>query len=80
MILPTKRLTPDRALLTLAAEILEKLKEPKTVSRLWDEMNTGREIPGSSLITFDWFVLALDLLFMLGTADIRYGRIVRLQS
>ncbi|GHO94589.1 hypothetical protein KSF_046370 [Reticulibacter mediterranei] len=37
MILPTKRLGPERAMLTVGAEILSLLTEPKTVSRLWHE-------------------------------------------
>jgi hypothetical protein len=38
MILPTKRLGIERAMLTVGAEILELLTEPKTVSRLWEEL------------------------------------------
>ncbi|MEL6758697.1 MAG: ABC-three component system middle component 6, partial [Pseudomonadota bacterium] len=37
MILPTKHLRPERALITVGAEMLVKLKRPATVSRLWDD-------------------------------------------
>ena len=78
MILPTKRLGEDRALITIAAEVLEKLYEPKTVSRLWEEVRLSRtDGLGDSLITYDWFVLSLDLLNMLGVVDLRHGRLVR---
>ena len=64
MILPTKRLTEDRALLAVGADILKILDEPKTVSRVWADLSRSRrknELLGP--LTFDWFVLALDLLF-----------------
>jgi hypothetical protein len=47
------------------------LDEPKTLSRLWDDYKrrqTGSWL-GSSRITFDWFVLAVDLLFAVGAID-----------
>jgi len=66
MILPTKRLSEDRALLTVGAEILRILNEPKTVSRTWAELNRYRcSMSNPSPVTFDWFILALDLLFIL---------------
>jgi len=79
MIIPTKRIEEDRALLTLGAEILMILIEPKTVSRIWEELKRNREnnsIP--SLVTFDWFVLALDMLFILGAIEIDGGQIRRI--
>ncbi len=42
MILPTKGIQADRALLAVGADILRLLDEPKTVSRLWDEMRAYR--------------------------------------
>ena len=41
MILPTKRITAERALLGIGAEVLRLLEEPKTVSRLWNEYKLG---------------------------------------
>ena len=78
MILPTKRLGVERAMLTVGAEILELLTEPKTVSRLWDEM--GRvmsERSSTRIVNYDWFVLTLDLLYMLGVLEMDHGRIRR---
>jgi len=81
MILPTKRVEEDRALLTLGAEILDKLREPKTVSRLWDEVKRGKENErDSSLVTYDWFILSLDLLYALGTIDLEHGRLRRMMA
>ncbi len=78
MILPTKRLGVERAMLTVGAEILELLTEPKTVSRLWDEL--GRvmsERSSTRIVNYDWFVLTLDLLYMLGVLEMDHGRIRR---
>jgi hypothetical protein len=74
LILPTKGIPPNKALVTIGAEILRRLDEPRTVSRLWNDyaaMDAEREV------TFDWFVLALDLLYMLGTVEMRNGLIER---
>jgi len=65
MILPTKHIRPDRALLAIGADLLACLREPMTVSRLWDEIRTARgDCALSAPINYDWFVLALDLLFI----------------
>lgn len=78
MILPTKRVDEDRALITLAAKVLENLDESKTVSRLWDEIGQNRQKAGSiTLVTYDWFVLSLDLLFALGAINFENGRLGR---
>lgn len=75
MILPTKGITPQLALVTVGADILRQLTEAKTVSRLWDEFRkTGA---GNSNMTFDWFVLGLDLLFVLGAIEFARGRVRR---
>jgi hypothetical protein len=78
MILPTKGITPNRALISVGAMVLQLLSEPKTVSRVWDEFRkAGTPVSG---ITFDWFVLSLDLLFALGAIDLERGRIHRTTS
>ena len=81
MILPTKHLAPERALITVGAELLEILREPKTVSRTWDELRALRHSRWPHGKTrFDWFVLALDLLFLLGTIRLEEGLLVRSDS
>jgi len=76
VILPTKHLREDRALISIGAELLSLLNEPKTVSRLWDELRRSRaDRPDSSSVPFDWFILALDLLYLLGTIDLERGRL-----
>lgn len=75
MILPTKGIGSDKALLSIGALILRDLDEPKTVSRLWADLRRVEEGPPD--LTFDWFVLALDLLYVIGTLDYLGGRVVR---
>jgi hypothetical protein len=74
MILPTKHIRPDRALLAVGADLLACLREPMTVSRLWDEIRTARSNSTvSAPINYDWFVLALDLLFMVEAVQFDRG-------
>ena len=78
MILPTKHLRPKRAMLTVGAEVLRLLTEPKTVSRLWDELkHIMDEHSSARKVNYDWFVLTLDFLYMLGTIEMDQGRIRR---
>ena len=74
MILPTKHIRPDRALLAVGGELLVSLREPMTVSRLWDDVRFKRGYPGEPApINYDWFVLALDFLFMIGAVELDRG-------
>jgi hypothetical protein len=76
MILPTKHIRPDRALLSIGGDLLSCLREPLTVSRLWDEVRArGSDAPQAAPINYDWFVLALDLLFMVGAVELDRGLI-----
>lgn len=76
MILPTKGISAERALITVGAHILALLVEPKTVSRLWSEYKRTAPVAGN--VSFDWFVLALDLLFTIDAVELRGGRLRRL--
>ena len=70
MILPTKHLPPDRALLGIGAEILCQLMEPRSVSELWEAVKEARSrTPGAAPLSFDWFVLALNLLYAISAVD-----------
>lgn len=81
MILPTKRITAERSLLGIGGRVLQLLDEPRTVSRLWDEFKKHEQSTDSaSRITYDWFVLALDLLFMLGAVSLEKGLLRRQEA
>lgn len=76
MILPTKHIPADQTLLGVGAVLLPYLTEARTVSSLWE---TTRK--NAAVGTFDRFVLALDLLHMLGAVELRRdGMLVRAQS
>ncbi|WP_109107844.1 ABC-three component system middle component 6 [Azospirillum sp. TSO35-2] len=81
MILPTKHLRPERALLTVGAELLSYLHEPMTVSRLWDELRNARaQSADPAPVNYDWFILALDLLFTVGAIEFDRGLIRKTSS
>lgn len=80
MILPSKHLPQDRALLTVGGHVLTFLAHPKTVSALWEELNRhdeGLAAAHPRKITYDWFLLALDLLYALGTIELESGLVAR---
>lgn len=78
MILPSKHLPQDRALLTVGAAILQHLAHPLTVSALWEQMlRAAADHKVSSPMRYDGFVLALDLLFLVGAIELREGLLVR---
>lgn len=70
MLLPTKGISLERALITVGSEILEELRDPISVSALWDRFNTRRySSPQAPRVTFDWFTLALSVLYALRLID-----------
>ena len=78
MILPSKHLSQDRALLTVGAMILRLLSRPMTVSALWEEMprpEVGQKSPAP--LRYDAFVLALDMLFLMSAIELRDGLLHR---
>jgi hypothetical protein len=79
MILPTKHLSEHRAIMTVGAEVLRNLNEPTTVSRLWEEMKASQGAKPSIRLSFDWFVLSLDWLYLINAIAFKEGRISKLR-
>ena len=80
MILPSKHLPPERALLTVGAQLLHSLALPRTVSSLWEELNRIIDAtPDRSRkrISYDWFILSLDLLYVMGMISFEDGLVAR---
>jgi hypothetical protein len=78
MILPTKHVHPGRALIGVGAEVLEILRRPMTMSRLWDEVRGRRSLhTPNAPIDYQWFVLSLDLLYTVGAVDFDRGLVRR---
>ena len=77
MILPTKNLDQSRALLEVGGEILHLLTSPKTISNLWENFKAYRVSNLKSAITFDWFILALDFLYIIEAIEYDSGKLRR---
>lgn len=81
MILPSKHVRIERSLLGVGAEILRTLDRPQTMAALWDKMRqSSNSDERASALNYSWFILALDLLFMLGLVAFRQGLIQRVSS
>lgn len=82
MILPSKHLSQERALLTVGARILQRLHETMTVSALWEELSEQTEdsLHSTPPLGYDEFVLALDLLYCIGALEIEDGLLTRKNS
>ncbi len=74
MILPTKNISSDRALLTLAGKVFEGLGSPRTVSGLWDEFRMQQE---TRPVSYPFFILAIDLLFLMKLVSFSEDGLIR---
>ncbi|WP_433179945.1 ABC-three component system middle component 6 [Actinoallomurus sp. CA-150999] len=78
MLLPSKSIPADQALLAVGAQILVQLDQPGSVSAVWDRLQEWRSARGvESALPFWWFALALDVLFAIGVVDQRDGELMR---
>ena len=76
MILPSKHIRSERALIGVGGEVLRILGRPMTMSGLWDEIRSRRSVDVSSfVIDYRWFVLTLDLLYMIKAIEFDRGLI-----
>lgn len=73
MILPTKHLSQDRAILKLGGDILAQLTSGRTVSELWEAIKRHRTAQALPPVPFDWFVLALSFLFAVNAIELQHG-------
>jgi hypothetical protein len=72
MIVPTKGIAPQRALLAVGAQIIQVLDRPITVSQAWATLQQWRRAHDHHApVPFWWFVLALDALYALGAVDLQ---------
>ena len=68
MILPNKYITTEYSLLGISAIVLTKLKTPKTVSSLWEEIRDE-----SKINCYSRFIICLDFLFLIDALEIKEG-------
>lgn len=72
MIMPSKYLREDEALIGVGAALLQKINGRTNLSNLWEETKNN-----SATGNFERFTLALDLLFLLGLVDVSDNEVVR---
>ena len=70
MILPTKHITCDNSLIGLGAKIIANIAKPISIVKLWDILRNDKSIG-----TYERFILALDLLFIVGAIKFSKGLI-----
>lgn len=75
MIMPSKYIQEDEALLGVGAALIPIIEKLDDFSELWDE---AKKV--ASVGNFERFVLALDLLYLMGLIESKNGRIVRAAS
>ncbi len=70
MLLPTKGVSAERALMTVGSGLLESLQTPRSVSSLWEHYKDHERQSGTTdHVTFDWFSLALASLFAINVVE-----------
>ena len=75
MILPSKHISEEQALLGVGAAVLNEINHAQTVTSLWEKVRTH-----PSVGTFERFVLALDMLHVTGVVVLTNGMIVKVDS
>jgi hypothetical protein len=72
VILPTKHISQGQSLIGVGAVLLDELELPQTVTSLWEKVRLHRSVGN-----FERFVLALDMLYIVGSIEIRNGLLER---
>jgi len=82
MILPSKHISQEKALLTVGSELLKRLDKPKTISSIWEDFRQSASETqiDATRLSYDWFVLALDLLYAIDAVEIHEGLLKRKTS
>ena len=75
MILPSKHISQDQALIGVSAVLLKQIGKPQTVTSLWESV-----CEHASIGTFERFILALDMLHIIGVIMLENGLIARAQQ
>ncbi|NQV38379.1 MAG: hypothetical protein HQ509_10285 [Candidatus Marinimicrobia bacterium] len=72
MILPTKHISQHRSLIGQGGKIIQALQmREHTVSSLWDTIQ--HDAIDQEAVTFDWYILSLDLLFAIKVIELEEG-------
>ena len=74
MILPSKHVSEAQSLVGIGAFLLGSIDRPHTVTSLWERVRDEAAVG-----TFERFVLALDMLYVVGAVSLENGLIVRVR-
>ena len=80
MLMPTKQIKTENALIGVGAELLALLDREKTASRLFHDLQEDRRKNEITTIHFDWFLLAVDFLFTIGAVRFESGLIKKMNQ
>ena len=72
MILPSKHISQNQALIGVGAVLLKAIDKPQTVTSLWEAVREN-----ASIGTFERFVLALDMLYITEAVTLQSGLIAK---
>ena len=75
MILPDKNIKLEYSLLNCGALILDEIREPKTISLLWEQVKQKE-----TLGNYEKFVLTLDFLFIINAIKLNDGFLERCKN
>lgn len=81
MILPTKHLSANRSLISVASEVFELIDKKSTISSMWNDLQEKhKSLLRHGDVPYDWYILALDLLYMMGLIEVRNSFIKRINK
>jgi hypothetical protein len=80
VLLPSKAISTDQALVAIGGQILKQLDRPGTVSAVWDRLDEWRQTRHfNSALPFWWFALSLDTLYAIGAIELENGELKRVR-
>jgi hypothetical protein len=71
MIFPTKHMPQDRSIFIFGATLLTLIDKAKSISELWEEISHNKQ--SGFIISYDWFILTLVWLFLIGAVKFEDG-------
>lgn len=81
MILPTKHISLERSLMSVSSEVFELIDKRSTVSSIWNDLQDKHKAAlRYGEVPYDWFVLSLDLLFLMGAIEESNGLIKKVKK
>lgn len=80
MLMPTKHIKTENAIIGVGGEVLDLLDHDKTVSRVFHDLQQKRKESELTTIHFDWFLLAVDFLYAIGAIRFEAGVLKKLNQ